>query len=348
MEQRSTQTYEIVRGDRVKITAVVATYNEEQHIGRCLQDLLNQQHVDGEIEIIVVDGMSTDRTVDVVRSFPEYGSRILLIPNPHRLQVYAWNAALEIARGEYYAMILAHAQYSPTYFASCLEVMRRRGAAAVGGVQRPCGRGIVGKAVAWCMSSAAGIGNARYRYTDEEEESDSVFSIFTRTRTLRELGGYDERVPFDEDSDMNYRLRRSGGKIFVSPRIGVRYVVRHSFKALAKQMYRYGYWRRVTQLKHAGEVPLRVYVPAALLAGLALSVALAATPLRLLALVVPGLYASMLLAAAIVSVGRARTAAVCVPVALCTMHLAYGFGYWVALATVRSLPRAAHGHSAAR
>lgn len=348
MEQRSTQTYEIVRGDRVKISAIVATYNEERHIGRCLQDLLDQQHVDGEIEIIVVDGMSTDRTVDVVRSFPEYGSRIHLVPNPHRLQVYAWNAALEIARGEYFAMILAHAQYSPTYFASCLEVMRRTGAAAVGGVQRPCGRGFVGRAVAWCMSSAAGIGNARYRYTDEEEESDSVFSIFTRTHTLRSLGGYDERVPFDEDSDMNYRLRAAGGKIVVSPRIGVRYVVRHSFKALAKQMYRYGYWRRVTQLKHAGEVPPRVYVPAALLAGLALSVALAATPLRLLAAVVPGAYLVLLLIAAAVSVRRAGAAALCVPPVLCTMHVSYGFGYWVALATVRSLPRAAPGHTLAR
>lgn len=348
MEERSEQTYEIVRGDRVTITAVVATYNEEQHIGRCLQDLLAQQQAGGEIEIIVVDGMSTDRTVDVVRSFPEYGTAIRLVPNRRRLQVYAWNAALESARGEYFAMILAHAQYSPTYFASCLEVMRRTGADAVGGVQRPSGHGLVGGAVAWCMSSAAGIGNARFRYTEEEEETDSVFSIFTRTQTLRALGGYDERVPFDEDSDMNYRMRKSGRKLVVSPRIGVRYVVRHSFKALAKQMYRYGYWRRVTQLKHGGEVPLRVYAPATLLAALALSAALAATPLRVLAAVVPGTYAAMLLLAASASVRRAGMAAICVPPALATMHLSYGLGYWVALATIRSLPAQARGHSVLR
>jgi glycosyltransferase involved in cell wall biosynthesis len=348
MEERSEQTYEVVRRDRVAITAVIAAYNEQEHIGRCLQDILCQQHVDGEIEIIVVDGMSTDRTVDVVRSFPEYGTKIQLLRNPHRLQVYAWNAALEIARGEYFAMILAHAQYSPTYFASCLEVMQRTGAQAVGGVQRACGEGVVGNAIAWCMSSAAGIGNARYRYTREEEEADSVFSIFTRTHQLRALGGYDERVPFDEDSDMNYRLRRSGAKLVVSPRIGVRYVVRHSLKALAKQMYRYGYWRRVTQLKHGGEVPWRVYVPAALLAALALSAALAATPLRLLSALVPLAYALLLAASALVSLPRTRGAAMCVPAALATMHLSYGLGYWVALATVRSLPRAARGHTAAR
>lgn len=347
MEERSEQTYEIVRGDRVVITAVVAAYNEEQHIGRCLQDLLAQQHVGGDIEIIVVDGMSTDRTVDVVRSFPEYGTKIKLIPNPRRLQVYAWNAALEIARGQYFAMILAHAQYSPTYFASCLEVMRRTGAEAVGGVQRACGQGAVGDAVAWCMSSAAGIGNARYRYTDEEEETDSVFSIFTRVYTLRALGGYDVRVPFDEDSDMNYRLRKAGAKLVVSPRIGVRYVVRHSFKALAKQMYRYGYWRRATQLKHGAEVPVRVLVPAALVAALLLSAALVATPLRALALLVPGMYLAMLLGSMLVSLPRTGVHALCVPPALATMHLSYGVGYWVALAKVRQLPAAARGHSAA-
>jgi succinoglycan biosynthesis protein ExoA len=348
MEQRSEQTYEIVRGNRVKITATVATFNEERHIGRCLLDLLAQQQAGGEIEILVIDGMSTDRTVDVVRSFPEYGTKIRLIANPRRLQVCAWNVALREASGEYFAMILAHARYSPTYFASCLEVMKRTGADAVGGVQRPYGEGFTGTAIAWCMASPAGVGNARYRYTQQEEESDSVFSIFTRTATLASLGGYDERVPFDEDSDLNYRLRSRGGKLVVSPRIGVRYVVRHSLKALAKQMYRYGYWRRCTQLKHPGSVPLRVYAPAILLAGLALSAALAITPLRPAAAILPGVYAALLIAATLVSAPRTGAAAFAVPAALATMHLSYGLGYWVGLATLRAQPRPARGHSAAR
>src|SRR5579884_1972793 len=123
MEQRSEQTYEVVRRDRVVISAVVATYNEEQHIGQCLQDLLLQQNVPGEIEIIVVDGGSSDRTVDVVRSFPEFGSRIRLLHNPRRLQVCAWNIGLLEASGEYFAMIGAHSHYGPTYFADCLDAM---------------------------------------------------------------------------------------------------------------------------------------------------------------------------------------------------------------------------------
>ena len=348
MDERSHKTDEIVRRDRVTITAVVATYNEEAHIGRCLLHLLDQR-VDADIKIIVVDGMSTDRTVDIVRSFPEYGTKIELLQNPQRLQVYGWNAALREAKSEYFAMILAHADYSASYFAQCLEVMRRTGADAVGGVQRTFGRSVLGRAVAFCMSSSFGMGNARFRYTKKEEESSTVFSIFTGCETIRALGGYDETVPFDEDSDLNYRLRKRGGKLVVSPDIHVRYYVRESLKALWKQMYCYGYLRRFTQLKHRRAIPRRVYAPPSLVAALALSAALAATPLRALAALVPAMYAALLLAASLNAVFVVRGAAAAVPLAIVTMHVAYGIGYWCALfKTLPRLPGAAPRRSGAR
>ena len=341
MDQRSAEIDTPLRRDRVAITAAVAVYNEEAYIGRCIADLLAQRDLPGEVEILVIDGRSTDRTADVVRSFPEYGTRIHLLDNPRRLQVYAWNIALREARGRHFAMILGHAEYEPTYLASCFEVMRRTGASAVGGVQRPYGSGLLGGAIAWCMSSAFGMGNARFRYTDEEEESDSVFSIFTTVARLRAIGGYDERIPFDEDSDLNYRLRRSGAKLVVSPRIRVRYHVRRSLKALYKQMFRYGYWRRHTQRKHPGAVPMRVYAPAVLVAAFALSAAVALTPLRALAAIVPACYAVFLLAAAGASIRRAGHSAILVPVALATMHGSYGIGWWKSLLTAWTPRRAA-------
>lgn len=348
MEQRSEQTYEVVRRNSVNITAVVPTYNEEAHIGPCLLSLLAQRGIGDELEILVVDGGSSDRTVDVVRSFPEYGTRIRLLPNPRRLQVFAWNTALREAQGEYFAMIGAHAEYGPTYFADCLEVMARTRAAAVGGVQRPYGETFLAGAIAYCMSSAAGMGNARYRYTDREEEADSVFAMFTRSDTLRDLGGFDERLPFDEDSDMNYRLRSSGGKIVVSPKIRVRYAVRRSLRALWKQMFRYGYWRRFTQMKHPGAVPVRVYAPAALLAAFALSMLLAANRMWLPAALVPVLYGGFILSAAFSASRAIGLRALCVPAVLATMHVAYGVGYWRALLDTRRAPLRRRAHSVLR
>lgn len=314
----------------VTVTAAVATYNEEAYIERCLSSIAAQRETPGTIEIVVVDGMSTDSTQRLAQAFAADGHELRLIENRDRLQAFAWNLALSTARGEYFAMMGAHAEYGPDYIARCIEVMRRTGAAAVGGVQVPCGAGLMGRAIAWCMSSPFGVGNARFRYAVTEEEADSVFSMFARTATLRALGGFDERISFDEDADLCYRLKKAGGKIVVSPRIPVRYWVRRSLGALGRQMFRYGYWRRVTQAKHKGLVPLRTYAPGALVALLGISIALMAIgPLE--ASIVPGLYALFLLTAAAAAAARVGVSAFLVPPALATMHISYGVGSWMGL-----------------
>jgi succinoglycan biosynthesis protein ExoA len=321
----------------VKISAIVAPYNEERHIRHCLEALLRQELPDGDFEIIVVDGMSTDGTRAAVRSLPEFGKRIRLIENRRRLQVYALNLGVQAARGEYVAFISAHAEYSRDYFRSCLEVMHRTGATAVGGVQMPFGEGLLGRAIAWCMSTPYGMGNARYRYATKEEEVDSLFCAFMRRDVLEQLGGFDERFPYDEDSDLGYRIRSIGGKLIVSPAIGVRYHVRRSLSALSRQMFRYGYWRRFTQLMHPGRVPLRVYAPAALVAAVITCSALLATPLRPLSYAVGGVYLAFLVLAAVSSIPRARVSALLVPAVLGTMHMSYGTGWWSGLLAFRSV-----------
>jgi succinoglycan biosynthesis protein ExoA len=328
MEQRSEETAELVRDPGVTISVVIATYNEERHIGTCLDALLRQCAVPGKVEIIVVDGMSRDRTRAIVKGYADRESDVRLIENPRRLQVYAWNAGWRAARGRYVALMSAHAEYSTTYLATCLEVLQRTGAAGVGGVQTPYGESALGDAIAWAMSSPFGMGNARFRYAKQEEESDSIFGIFTTRDVLERVGGFDERVAFDEDAELNYRIRSAGGKLVVSPAIGVRYHVRESLHALGKQMFRYGYWRRYTQLLHPAKVPLRVYAPAALVLGFAASAVLALTPARIFAALLPAAYAAFLAAASGAAMVRIRWRAALVPVSLCVMHFSYGFGWW--------------------
>jgi glycosyltransferase involved in cell wall biosynthesis len=299
--------------------------------------LLTQKPIDGDFEILVIDGGSTDRTLDIVRSFPEYGTKIRLLHNPRRLQVYAWNMALREMRGSHFAMMTAHADYAPDYFVRCFERLRDTGAAAVGGVPWAQGEGRFGVAVAFCMSSPFGVGSARFRYLTREEACDTVPLIFARKETIQAVGGWDERIAFDEDSDMSYRLRANGGRLIVSPAIGVKYYVRQSAKGLWKQMFRYGYWRRFTQLKHPGSVPVRIMAPTLLLAGLAASALLASTPARPLAAIVPAMYAAFLFAGTTVAARRIGRDAAVVPFAMAIMHAAYGMGYLNALVRMRSL-----------
>lgn len=332
----------------MKVTAIVPTFNEEHSIGECLTGLLQQTGIE-DYEIIVVDGRSKDRTVDVVASFPEFGTKIKLLENPRRYQVYAWNIGFSAAQGEYVVLISAHTRYGRHHFQRCLEALQRTGADAVGPVQLAEGHGLLGRAIAWCMSSPLGIGNARFRFTEREEDVDSVFSMFLRREMWEKLNGFDERVAFDEDAEFSYRLREAGGKIVVSPSIAVRYSVRNSLKGLSRQMFCYGYWRRFTQLLHPKDVPLRIYAPPVLVAGLALSILSLATPLRFLAPILPLIYAAYVLVGiggAISKLGLAS--AVFVGAAIPVMHVSYGLGFWRALLTPQTrvlFQRAAH-HSA--
>jgi succinoglycan biosynthesis protein ExoA len=312
------------------VTAVVAAFNEERHIETCLRGLLNQSGLDGEVEIIVVDGASTDDTVKIVQSLPEFGKRVLLVSNPQRLQVFAWNLGLRAARGRYFVTISAHTQYSDTYLANCIEVIRSTGASCVGGVQVPIGDGPIGEAIAWAMQSPFAVGNAKFRYAKQEQVVDSVFGAFFEKRTVEELGGFDETNFFDEDDELSYRVRKSGGTIVVSPKIELKYNVRSSLKSLWKQMYRYGFWRRRTQLQHPESIPWRVFAPPIFLIALLVSLGLLIAG-RMVGLVVPAAYLLYSLISACISLGSTHKfkTALTVPAVLTVMHTAYGVGWWV-------------------
>jgi GT2 family glycosyltransferase len=317
----------------VLITAVVATYNEERHIEACLAGLLSQRGVAGEIEVLVADGGSTDRTRELVGALAAADPRIRLLDNPRRLQVYAWNLGIANARGRYVTLISAHTEYGEEYMARSIDALRRSGAANVAGVQTPVGDGAVGTAIAWAMQSRFGIGNAEFRYTTEERYVDHGFSFFFEKTTAEAIGGFDESLAVNEDCDFNYRLRKSGRRVFLSPSIECRYHARSTRRALARQMFRYGYWRRKTQLRHPEFVPARVLAPPALLLALALSPVIYRYGSRRLALAAPAAYAAFLGAGWLLARRELpKKSARAVPSILATMHLCYGAGWLTGLA----------------
>lgn len=315
------------------VTAVVATYNEERYIEKCLRDLLDQDALEGQVEILVIDGGSQDRTVELVNRFIDGKHPVRLLRNPNRLQVHAWNMGAWKAKGKYVTLISAHTEYSADYLVSCMKALESTGAASVGGVQVPVGEGAVGRVIAWAMQSPFAIGNGRFRYARTAEFVDHVFTVFLKRETLISMGGYDESFAVNEDCEFDYRLRKAGHTLFCTPSIGVRYHPRSSIQTLARQMYRYGFWRRRTQLRHPEYVPLRVLAPPLLVLGLVLSGALfVATrwPPSLAPLAVYGVFIA-LAAATAASKLKSPVALVIAPVVLCAMHVSYGLGWWVGL-----------------
>ncbi|HEX3456493.1 MAG TPA: glycosyltransferase family 2 protein [Candidatus Baltobacteraceae bacterium] len=321
------------------ISVVVATLNEERHIGRILDQMLAQEGLDGDLEILVADGGSSDRTREIVASYAN-GGKVGLIENPRRHHVYGFNLALRAARGSIVCLIGGHASFPSDYLARCMAVKRRTGAANVGGVIRHQGEGAIGEAIALAMASPIGVGDAKFRRAKREQPCESVMGLFCDRRIFDEIGYFNETSIVNQDGEFNYRLRAAGYTVLVSPEIGCTYFVRPSIAALARQYYRYGFYRRWTEVQHPGSVPWRVYAPPLLLAVLAVSAALTAVGRYAAGLAFPVLYAIVLAVAATDGLRRSKKPAVAVlePLAVATMHLSFGAGWIHGLLVHRKPP----------
>jgi succinoglycan biosynthesis protein ExoA len=322
--------------ERPLISVIVPTLNEERFIGGVLDDMLDQKGHDADVEILVVDGGSSDETRAIVKTYAANGN-VRLLENAKRHQVFGFNLGIRAAKGSIICIIHAHARFSKTYLAACLDARRRTGAANVGGVIRHRGETAMGEAIALAMSSPVGVGDSKYRHTTHEQWCDSVMGTFIDRGIFDEVGYYNETNIVNEDCEFNYRLRAAGYKVLVSPSIEVTYFVRSSLAALAKQYARYGFYRRWTEVQHPGSVPWRVYAPPLLLVALACSALLFVFGAYAWAAVVPSMYLCVLALGALDGARRSKrlSLALLEPIAIATMHVAFGIGWLRGLLTLR-------------
>jgi succinoglycan biosynthesis protein ExoA len=331
------QSSQVTR-ERPLISVIVPTLNEERFIGAVLDDMLGQEGLDADVEILVVDGGSCDETRAIVESYAAAGN-VRLLENGRRHQVFGFNLGIREARGSIICIIHAHARFSKGYLAACLDARRRTGAANVGGVIRHCGENAMGKAIALAMSSPLGVGDSKYRHTKHEQWCDSVMGTFIDRKFFDEVGYYNETNIANEDCEFNYRLRAAGHKVLVSPSIEVTYFVRSSLAALAKQYLRYGFYRRWTEVQHPGSVPWRVYAPPLLLVALGCSALFIISGWYAWGAIVPAMYLGVLALSGLDGMRRSKrlSLALLEPIAIATMHLAFGAGWLRGLLTLRKI-----------
>jgi succinoglycan biosynthesis protein ExoA len=312
------------------VSVVIPVYNEEAHIERCLDSVFDQDYPADRYEVIVADGGSTDRTREVVERIAGHHPNLRLIDNPGRLQAAGLNRAIRASTGEIIARQDGHAEWGPNHLRRSVDVLETTGADNVGGLQEAVGDGASGTAIACAMSSPFGVGGARFRYSDREEEMPTVFLGTFRRSALERVGLFDEAYPPHEDYDLNERIRETGGRIVFSPDIRTRYHVRDGLSALARQYYRYGRGKvRVARARPAVIRPYHLAAPA-LAAGVPVMVAMVATGRgRRLALAGAATYAAACVVAGIqASTGQPAEVRRLVPPTFVVMHLAWGAGFW--------------------
>jgi succinoglycan biosynthesis protein ExoA len=310
----------------VDVSVLTPVLNEEAYIEAAARAMLAQRF-DGEIEFLFIDGHSEDGTVAKLRELAAADARIEVLDNPERSTPIALNIGLRAARGEYVVRMDAHTHYPPDYIARGVERLRAGGAEHVSGPQIARGDGRWSRRVALALGSRLGTGEADFRHLSSGEiEVDSGFTGIWRRSTLEEQGGWDEGWHNDQDSELAARIRAAGGRIVCVPEMAADYIPRNSLRALARQYWRYGFYRAKTSGRHP-ESMRRSHV---LAPGVVLALAAALLPGRLgrpaRAAVAGYLLAVASVSAAEVGRGGARDAA-SLPLVFACMHVPWGLGF---------------------
>lgn len=257
----------------VKVSVIMACYNEEKFIKKSIESLADDYFLNS-CELLVVDGMSGDRTKDIVHSFIQQGLPIRLLENKKRFQVYGLNLGISEAKGKIIVRADAHCLYPPGYINRCVYLLETKGAANVGGVMLPKGTKNTQRAIALAMQHPVGVGDAKFHLGNFSGYVDTVYLGTFWKKLFDEIGFYDTNCKTNEDGELNLRIQKAGKKVYLDSSIKVTYFPRESLKTLAIQYYKYGKGRCYTSLKHRKVTSFRQIGPVFLVVFLFISIVL--------------------------------------------------------------------------
>lgn len=247
------------------ISIIVPCYNEEATIGLLLEAIRKQTFPVQEMELIISDGLSTDNTRQVIANYkhahPELS--ILVVDNTKREIPSGLNKALKSAQGIYIIRLDAHSIPEIDYIQRCVQALEAGKGDNVGGrwMIKPGSVGWISRSIARAASHPLGVGDARYRLGGVAQAVDTVpFGAFSRD-LIEKIGPYDESLLTNEDYEFNVRVRNSGGTVWFDPQIQSTYIARPTLSALAKQYWRYGYWKAQMLRKYPGSIRWRQAIP---------------------------------------------------------------------------------------
>jgi len=222
------------------VTIIIPCRNEEKNISKCLDSILAQTYRIELIKILVVDGMSDDKTRDVVYVYSEKYPFIRLLDNPQKVTPYAMNIGISNSDGDFIVIINSHALMDRDFLLNAISCSEKTGADAVGGMLSTLNEGtnLISKAIPLAADSIFGTGGDRYRTKIKEGfVADTLPYCLYRRQVFEKIGLFDVDLIRDQDEEFNYRLINSGGKIYYSPSIKSKLFIRSTLKKLWAQHY---------------------------------------------------------------------------------------------------------------
>lgn len=316
------------------ISVLLPIFNEERYVEECLTSVRNQDYPPDRMEILVVDGMSTDATREIVTRLAEQDPRIKLLDNPKRCTSPALNVGIRAASTDIIVRVDGHWAVAADYCRESVECLLRTKADCVGGPKQARGRTFWGRAIALAACSPVGVGVTSHFAAEEGWVEDTVHGCTYPRPVFDRVGYFKEDWRCDEDDELNFRIRKAGGRVYYSPKIQMHYYTRNTLWPLFRQYFRFGYWKVRVFQEHPTKMKLRHVIPTLFALGLVGSgvLGLFFWPFALLFWLVAGSYLLLLLAAsASIALKNGWWNVFTLPVVFSILHVSYGAGFLAGL-----------------
>ena len=324
-----------------RVSVIIPCRNEEKRIGALLESLYSQSYATNDMEVVIADGMSLDGTRQIIQDFstshPDLTIRV--VDNVKQIIPAALNVAINAAEGEFIVRMDAHSVPDVEYVKNSVDDLLAGKGDNVGGVWKiqPGNDTWVAKSIVEATSHPLGVGGAKYRYTTEAEEVDTVpFGAF-RKDLINQIGGFDESLLTNEDYEFNVRIRQNGGKIWLNPAIFCNYYARETFGLLAKQYWRYGFWKAKMLKRYPETARPRQILPPLFVLGVVGLIGLSFLSkiflFGLISILMFYLIVLLFVGTQVAIKKKYLPFVFGMPISIMLMHFVWGSAFWVGLAT---------------
>lgn len=228
--------------EKPEVSIIIPCRNEEKYIKRCLDSVMEQDYPKEKLEILIIDGMSKDKTKEIIE---KHFSKVRILENPNKFTPFGLNIGIEAAKGDIVIRMDAHATYEKDYISKCLKYLKEYEADNVGGVIKtlPGSNTLIARAITLCLSHIFGAGNSYFRIGSSKPQFvDTVFGGCYKKEIFKKIGLYNEKMIRSQDLDFNLRLKEAGGKILLAPDIVSYYYAQPTLLGFLKHNFLDGTW----------------------------------------------------------------------------------------------------------
>ena len=249
-----------------KISIIIPCLNEEKYIAHCIESIVVSDIDYDKTEVIFVDGVSSDKTVEIINEYVVKYPFIKILSNPKKYTPVSMNIGIDTSIGDYIFILSAHAEYKKDYFKKLVKSIKALKADCVGGIllTEVKNKNKKSNSIKEILSHKFGVGNSDFRTGSSEiKEVDTVaFGCYTK-EAFEKYGYFDEKLIRNQDIELNKRIINGGGKIYLVPDVECIYYARENFIDLAKNNYSNGKWNILTAYytKTLNSLSLRHFIP---------------------------------------------------------------------------------------